>query len=33
MLAASDFASSIAIAVLLLVSGVVGGFWYCRKSK
>lgn len=32
MLAASEFASSIAVAVLLLVTGLVGGFWWCRKQ-
>lgn len=33
MLAESNFASAIAVAALLLVTGLVGGFWYCRKNK
>mgnify|MGYP006268497469 FL=1 len=33
MLAEGDFVSSVAFGCILIVLGVIGGFWYCRRSK
>jgi uncharacterized protein YneF (UPF0154 family) len=32
MLAESNLASSVAVAALLLVTGLIGGFYWCRKN-